>query len=113
MTDLLKEFDDLIEKKEIKNTIKSEESENISEESTEQNNIAETQKKIEISDTTINNIPTDVTMQNNDTSPNTLSLTLKKDYSIFVIKNIFIETLKNSCRVALAVILINLLKFFF
>lgn len=43
---------------------------------------------------------------------NCLALTVKKDYSLSIVKNVVVRTLKNIWRVAVSIFTLNLLKFF-
>lgn len=43
---------------------------------------------------------------------NCLALTVKKDYNLTIVKNVFIRTLKNTWRIALSIFTLNILKFF-
>lgn len=44
---------------------------------------------------------------------NCLALTVKKDYSISVVKNIFVRTVKGIWKVAISIFTLNIIKFFF
>lgn len=44
---------------------------------------------------------------------NCLALTVKKDYSISVVKNIFVRTVKGIWKVAVSIFTLNIIKFFF
>lgn len=57
-----------------------------------------------------NNIET--TDDSNSEVANCLALTVKKDYSLSIVKNVFIKTLKNTWRIALSIFTLNILKFF-
>lgn len=43
---------------------------------------------------------------------NCLALTVKKDYSLSIVKNVVVRTLKNIWRIAVSIFTLNLLKFF-
>lgn len=43
---------------------------------------------------------------------NCLALTVKKDYSLSIVKNVVVKTLKNIWRIAVSIFTLNLLKFF-
>ena len=44
---------------------------------------------------------------------NCLALTVKKDYSLSIVKHVFFRTWKTTWRVALSVFILNFLSFFF
>lgn len=56
----------------------------------------------------------EVSIQENNPSEvvNCLALTVKKDYSLSIVKNVVVRTLKNIWRIAVSIFTLNLLKFF-
>lgn len=48
----------------------------------------------------------------NSSITNCLALTVKKDYSLSIVKNVVVKTLKNIWRVAVSIFTLNLIKFF-
>lgn len=65
------------------------------------------QPSIDFSETSI-----ETTDNSNSEVANCLALTVKKDYSLSIVKNVFIKTLKNTWRIALSIFTLNILKFF-
>lgn len=65
------------------------------------------QPSIDFSETSIK-----TTDNSNSEVANCLALTVKKDYSLSIVKNVFIKTLKNTWRIALSIFTLNILKFF-
>lgn len=63
---------------------------------------------------TISNIDTESNKPENESSEvvNCLALTVKKDYSLSIVKNIALKTWKNFWRIAVSVFTLNFLKFF-
>lgn len=57
------------------------------------------------------NNPAD-SVQSDSEVANCLALTVKKDYNLTIVKNVFIRTLKNTWRIALSIFTLNILKFF-
>lgn len=51
-------------------------------------------------------------VQSDSEVANCLALTVKKDYNLTIVKNVFIRTLKNTWRIALSIFTLNMLKFF-
>ena len=51
--------------------------------------------------------------ETNSEVSNCLALTVKKDYSISVVKNVFIRTCKGIWKVAISIFTLNIIKFFF
>lgn len=49
----------------------------------------------------------------NDEVSNCLSLTVKKDYSLSIVKNIVVRGIKDIWRIAVSFLTLNFLKFFF
>lgn len=49
----------------------------------------------------------------NNTNVNCLALTVKKDYSLSIVKHVFVRTWKTTWRVALSIFVLNFLSFFF
>lgn len=49
---------------------------------------------------------------NSDSVVNCLSLTVRKDYSLSIVKNVVLRTLKDTWRVAVSFFTLNFLKFF-
>jgi len=120
MDNLLEKNNNLIDTNKVNNLEQLEENQNpldqlenkknISENSNSLNNTdKEFEKPLEIT----NNFTESDNSSNNEPIPNSLFLTIKKDYNLFIIKNIILETLKNTFRITLSAILIILLKFFF
>lgn len=66
-------------------------------------------------DTSNNNfqLTEDLTSNNENTNVNCLALTVKKDYSLSVVKHVFVRTWRTTWRVALSVFILNFLTFFF
>lgn len=52
------------------------------------------------------------TYDSSATTVNCLSLTVKKDYSLSIVKNIVVRTLKGTWRVSISIFLLNLFNFF-
>ena len=50
---------------------------------------------------------------NTENPVNCLSLTVRKDYSLSVVKHVLVRTWKTTWRVALSIFLLNFLSFFF
>ena len=79
------------------------------------------QKQVETIDTDINTessiansdseINSEVTSENTEVA-NCVALTVKKDYNLTIVKNVFMRTLKNTWKIALSVFTLNVLKFF-
>ena len=44
---------------------------------------------------------------------NCLALTVKKDYNLAIVKNVFVKTFRNVWRIALSIFTLNFIKFFF
>ena len=59
----------------------------------------------------ISNITEEAVPQNTEIA-NSLALTIKKDYSIAIAKNVFIKTLRSTWKIVLSVFTLNILKFF-
>lgn len=57
-----------------------------------------------------NNI--DDTEAQNQNIVNCLALTVKKDYSLSIVKNVVVKTFKNIWKIAVSIFTLNLLKFF-
>ena len=55
------------------------------------------------------------TTQENESSEvvNWLALTVKKDYSLSIVKNVVVKTFKNIWRIAISIFTLNFIKFFF
>lgn len=53
------------------------------------------------------------TMNENQEVSNCLALTIKKDYNISVVKNVFIRTARGIWKVAISMFTLNIFKFFF
>lgn len=50
--------------------------------------------------------------EQNHNAVNCLALTVKKDYSLSIVKNVVLKTFKNIWRIAVSIFTLNLLKFF-
>lgn len=62
---------------------------------------------------TIDTTKSSIDDNNSDSSiTNCLALTVKKDYSLSIVKNVVVKTLKNIWRVAVSIFTLNLIKFF-
>ena len=77
-------------------------------------------EEIEVNTNNINpeNIPEEVVEITEDVSENAevsncLALTIRKDYSISVIRNVFVRTAKGILKVAISIFTLNFFKFFF
>ena len=44
--------------------------------------------------------------------PNCLSLTVKEDYKLSIVKNVFLKSIRSSLKIAFSVLTLNLLKLF-
>ena len=73
--------------------------------SLENDNIEQSIEKIDTLDTSIAD-------NSNSEIVNSLALTIKKDYSLTIAKNIFIKTLRSTWKIVLSVFTLNFLKFF-
>ena len=62
-----------------------------------------------------NTIQEERTTQENESSEvvNCLTLTVKKDYSISIVKNVVVKTFNNIWRIAISIFTLNFIKFFF
>lgn len=62
-----------------------------------------------------NTIQEERTTQENESSEvvNCLALTVKKDYSLSIVKNVVVKTFKNIWRIAISIFTLNFIKFFF
>ena len=62
-----------------------------------------------------NTIQEELTTQENESSEvvNCLALTVKKDYSLSIVKNVVVKTFKNIWRIAISIFTLNFIKFFF
>ena len=62
-----------------------------------------------------NTIQEERTTQENESSEvvNCLALTVKKDYSLSIVKNVVVKTFKNIWRIAISLFTLNFIKFFF
>lgn len=80
----------------------------------EQNNIqsdnTSTIDNVDVSNITQSKFNTQET--NSSEVVNCLALTVKKDYSLSIVKNVVVKTLKNIWRIAVSIFTLNLLKFF-
>ena len=52
------------------------------------------------------------TLEDNTEVSNCLALTVKKDYSMAVVKNVFVRTVKGIWKVAVSIFTLNIIKFF-
>ena len=66
-------------------------------------------------DVSNNIVQTEAENQTNESSEvvNCLALTVKKDYSLSIVKNVVVKTFKNVWRIALSIFTLNFIKFFF
>lgn len=55
----------------------------------------------------------EISTQNEDNQANCLALTVRKDYNLTIIKNIFTTTGRMSLKVALSTFILNILRMFF
>ena len=62
-----------------------------------------------------NTIQEERTTQENESSEvvNCLALTVKKDYSLSIVKNVVVKSFKNIWRIAISIFTLNFIKFFF
>lgn len=121
MTDLLNKFSNSLESKNytiennIENTLEKDSNtfidNNFIEKLETSNNEEITAKAVEN-----NNLGDETSNETTDESQevsNCLALTVKKDYSLSVVKNVFIRTCKGIWKVAISIFTLNIIKFFF
>ena len=60
-----------------------------------------------------NNSSAENSLEAENNNVNCLALTVKKDYSLSIVKHVFVRTWKTTWRVALSVFILNFLSFFF
>ena len=60
-----------------------------------------------------NNSSVENSLEAENNNVNCLALTVKKDYSLSIVKHVFFRTWKTTWRVALSVFILNFLSFFF
>ena len=60
-----------------------------------------------------NNSSVENSLEAENNNVNCLALTVKKDYSLSIVKHVFVRTWKTTWRVALSVFILNFLSFFF
>jgi hypothetical protein len=94
--DELKVVDDVVEEKNINNPI-----------STLTENVENSNP-----DNASTDVPNLEQNQEQSNVVNCLSLTVKKDYNLSIVKNVVIKTIKNSLRVSFTVFILNILKLF-
>ena len=71
------------------------------------NNVEENNNISSLSEDAENNNKTNI-----DEVANCLALTVKKDYSLSIAKNVFIKTIRSTWKIVLSVFTLNFLKFF-
>lgn len=74
---------------------------------TENTSIFETDSELQ------NNSSVENSLEAENNNVNCLALTVKKDYSLSIVKHVFVRTWKTTWRVALSVFILNFLSFFF
>lgn len=66
-----------------------------------------------LTDTTINPIPDDINTNVDTPEPNCLALTVRKDYNLVIVKNIFTASGRLSWKIVLSTIILNILNMLF
>lgn len=80
----------------------------------EQDNLLHEDIILDESETSLNDIASETSLNNDDIpEPNCLALTVKKDYNLTIVKNVFTTTGRLSWKVILATIAINFLNMIF
>ncbi|MCI9287781.1 MAG: hypothetical protein HFJ57_07530 [Clostridia bacterium] len=80
----------------------------------EQDNLLHEDIMLDEDETPSNVIVSEISLNNNDIpEPNCLALTVKKDYNLTIVKNVFTTTGRLSWKVILATIAINFLNMIF
>ena len=66
-------------------------------------------------DVSNNIVQTEAENQTNESAEiiNCLALTVKKDYSVSIVKNVVVKSFKNVWRIGLSIFTLNFIKFFF
>ena len=64
-------------------------------------------------DNSENTIESSENLDENNEVSNCLALTVKKDYNLSVVKNVFVRTVKGIWKVAISIFTLNIIKFFF
>lgn len=77
-----------------------------------ENNLESNELNTNIEETSDINLISNSENSNNTEIANSLALTIKKDYSLTIAKNIFIKTLRSTWKIVLSVFTLNFLKFF-